>query len=101
VIDNANIFAVIGLVIISIGWLLQIIYSWDGKRKIRKRTLIFYNIGVAVLIIHSVFVLKVIDSIAILNIITIVLVSILLIRISKSDVKEEKNIRTARRKKKI
>lgn len=98
VINSANIGAGIGLILISIGWLLQIMHSWNGRREIRKRTLIFYNLGVAVLIINSVFVVKALDSIAVLNFVTLVLASILLMRVSKSEVKE--NSRTARRKKK-
>lgn len=98
VINSANIGAGIGLILISIGWLLQIIHSWKGRREIRKRTLIFYNLGVAVLIINSVFVVGTIDSIAVLNIVILVLTSILLIKISKSEVKE--GSRAARRKKK-
>lgn len=87
VINTANIGSGIGLVLIAIAWLLQIISSWKGKRDIRKRTLIFYNLGVAVLVINSVFIIGTIDSITVLNFVTLVLASILLIKISKTDVK--------------
>ena len=100
VINSANIGAGIGLILIIIGWIMQIIYSWNGKRELRKRTLTFYNLGVAVLIINSVFIVGTIDSIVVLNFVTLVLASILLMRVSKSEVKEGKNLHVARRKKK-
>jgi hypothetical protein len=99
VINSANIGAGIGLILICIGWLLQIIHSWNGRREIRKRTLIFYNLGVAVLIINSVLVVKTMDSIVVLNFLSLVLGSILLMRVSRNEIKEEKN-KAARRKKK-
>ena len=100
VINSVNIGTAIGLILISIGWILQIVYSWGGRREIRKRTLIFYSLGVAVLVINSIFIAEVIDSIAVLNFVSLVLVSILLMRISKNDITQNNQARVARRKKK-
>lgn len=99
VLNSANVGPAIGIILICIGWLLQIIHSWNGRREIRKRTLIFYNLGVAVLIINSALVIRTIDSTTILNFVSLVLASILLMRVSRNEVKEGNN-RVARRKKK-
>lgn len=45
--------ATIGLSFIIIAWILQLICSWKGERKIKKRFLIFYNLGIAWLVIDS------------------------------------------------
>lgn len=97
VINSADIGSAIGLTLIIIGWLLQVMHSWKGRRELRKRTLIFYNLGVAVLIINSIFVVGVFDSIAYLNVIALVITSILLIKISNTEVKGSD--RAVRRKK--
>jgi len=89
----------IGLILISIGWLLQIIHSWSGRREIRKRTLICYGLGVAILIINGAFSGS-IDAVFYLNIVTLVLACVLLMRVSKSEVAQDKTKRNSRRKKK-
>jgi len=99
VINDPIIGESIGLIIISIGWLLQIIHSWNGRREIRKRTLICYGLGVAVLIINGAFGGG-INAVFVLNIVTLILACILLMRISKSEVNEAKSQRSARRKRK-
>ncbi len=98
VINSANIGSAIGLALIIIGWLLQLMHSWKGRRELRKMTLIFYNLGVAVIIINSIFVVGIFDAVAYLNVIALVITSILLIRISNTEVKGSD--RAARRKKK-
>jgi hypothetical protein len=90
VMDTTIVGSAFGLTLIAIGWLLQIISSWKGDRKLRKRTLIFYCLGVAVLIINSVFVIKTFDIIAALNIVTLVLALILLIDISRTGKRKDK-----------
>ena len=96
---SATVGMSIGLILIIIAWILQLIYSWNGKREIRKRTLIFYNLGVAIIVLNSFFFLKVIDMIAVLNLIALIMGSLLLIKIGKSELKEEKTKRTIKRKK--
>jgi hypothetical protein len=98
VMDTIIVGSAFGLVLICIGWLLQIISSWKGDRKLRKRTLIFYCLGVAVLIINSVFVAKTFDIIALLNIVTLILALILLTDISRKGKKNERTIVTKKRK---
>jgi len=40
----------IGLTIVSLGWLIQAIYSWKGRKDVQDWFLVLYLIGVAVLI---------------------------------------------------
>jgi hypothetical protein len=98
VMDSTIVGSAFGLVLICIGWLLQIISSWKGDRKLRKRTLIFYCLGVAVLIINSVFVIKTFDIIALLNIVTLILALILLTDISKRGKGNDKQARKKKRR---
>jgi uncharacterized membrane protein YfcA len=100
VINDPVIGASIGLILISIGWILQIVCSWNGKKELRKRTLIFYGLGVAILIINGIFIGGTIDAIVVLNIVTLVLACILLIRISSSEGKEGRNMGNSRNRKK-
>jgi hypothetical protein len=90
---SSDVGIAVGLIVICIGWLLQIIHSWNGRREIRKRTLIFYNLGVAILIINYVFVIKTTDAFitAFFCFIVLILSSLLLMRVSKSEVIENNN----------
>lgn len=44
---------IVGLGIIIIGLILQLGYSWNGKREIRKRFLILFALGTAWLVVDS------------------------------------------------
>ncbi len=89
--------AIIGLLLIAIGWLLQLISSWNGERRIKKRFIMFNNLGVAWLVVDS-FV-KGLVSVAIFNLIVLVIASILLIRMGKSDVTKNIPKRKVKRRK--
>lgn len=45
--------AQIGLIIIAIAWLIQLYFSFKGKREIRKEFIIAYMIGVLCLVIED------------------------------------------------
>jgi len=92
--DSTLVGPIIGLVLIAIGWLLQLASSWSGKRELRKRFIIFYIIGVAVLIIDSF--MKGDNISAFFNLVTLILAGIVLAKIGKSD-----EFRTRKTKKKI
>ena len=71
--------ALIGLSIIIIAWLIQLAYSWKGNREIKKRVLIVYAIGVALLVIDGY--MTNVPDVAIFNLVSLILVMTLLIRI--------------------
>jgi heme A synthase len=45
--------AVLGLSVLTLGWIIQLIYSWSGRTEIKKRFLILYGLGTALLVIDS------------------------------------------------
>jgi len=86
--------AMIGLGVIAIAWILQLVYSWKGKKDIQSKFLIVYAIGTALLIIDCY--LNDFRWTGIFNTIVLMLSLILLIRIgSKND---EKNRKKSRRR---
>jgi len=44
---------VIGLVLIIIGWLVQVSASWKGSPKIKREFVLVYAVGVLVLVVDS------------------------------------------------
>lgn len=87
--------AMIGLGVISIAWILQLVYSWRGKKDIQTKFLIIYAIGTSLLIIDCY--LNDLRWTGIFNTIVLMLSLILLIRISSK--KDEKIVkRIARRR---
>lgn len=77
--------ALVGFGLIIIGTILQVIFSWNGRREIRKRSLIFINLGLAWLFVDS-LVIKGSKINAIIFIIMLALGSILLSTISKTEI---------------
>ena len=45
--------SVIGLAIITLAWLVQLFYSWNGDREIRKWFIGVYSTGVALLVLDG------------------------------------------------
>lgn len=43
--------AIFGLGVIIISWLLQLIYSWKGRKDIQNKFLVIYSLGTALLVI--------------------------------------------------
>jgi hypothetical protein len=74
--------AIIGLSVIIIAWILQLIYSWNGKREIKKRFLVMYSLGVCLLIIDSY--INDATLTGIFNLASLVVALLVLIRISAS-----------------
>jgi hypothetical protein len=72
--------AVFGLSVLTLGWIIQLIYSWSGRTEIKKRFLILYGLGVALLVIDS-YIVGTMYTMTV-NFITLVVVMLLLIRIS-------------------
>lgn len=89
--------ATIGLSLIIIAWILQLIYSWDGNREIKKRCLIFYSLGTAWLVVDSF--INNMNAVAIFNLIILVIVCFLLIKIGAERKIEKSSRRTVRKKK--
>ncbi|MEM0465925.1 MAG: hypothetical protein QXW97_04475 [Candidatus Pacearchaeota archaeon] len=71
--------SMIGLIIIIISWILQLIYSKKGE--IRKRFIIFYGLGTAVLVIFNMINNDKVTGI--LNLFILGLVCAVLIKVSK------------------
>lgn len=72
--------ALIGLSVIIIAWIIQLAYSWKGNREMKKRFLIIYAIGIALLVIDGY--INDTKDVAIFNLISLILVMALLIRLS-------------------
>lgn len=89
--------AVVGLILIAIGWLLQLISSWDGSKRLKKRFVIVQNLGFAWLVVDSI--VKGNASLAIFNAVVLVIASILLVRLGKNDAANNRTAaRTTKRK---
>jgi hypothetical protein len=71
--------ALIGLVILVIGWIVQLVYSWKGKKEIQPWFIILYGWGVILLVIDG-FVNKLTD-LAILNLVSLIVSGLVLVRI--------------------
>lgn len=83
--------AIIGLGVIGLAWILQLVYSWRGKKEIQNKFLIIYSIGTALLIIDCY--LNDLRWTGIFNTIVLMLSLIILIRVSsKNDEKVVKKI---------
>jgi len=72
--------AVMGLTVLTLGWIIQLIYSWSGKTEIKKRFLILYGLGTALLVIDS-YVNQMMYTMTV-NFICLVAVMLVLIKIS-------------------
>jgi hypothetical protein len=72
--------AVLGLSVLTLGWIIQLIYSWNGKTEIKKRFLILYGLGVALLVIDS-YINELMYTMTV-DFICLVVVMLVLIRIS-------------------
>jgi len=86
--------AMIGLGVIAIAWILQLVYSWRGKKDIQTKFLIIYAIGTALLIIDCY--LNDFRWTGIFNTIVLMLSLILLIKISYK--KDERSRKSSRRR---
>ncbi|MCK9292616.1 MAG: hypothetical protein WCY27_00450 [archaeon] len=74
-------WALIGLSVVSIAWIIQLISTWNGEREIKKWFVFLYMIGVVSLIIDGI--LAGLNNIAFLNIITLLLSIAVFIRLIK------------------
>lgn len=72
--------AIIGLGVISLAWIMQLVYSWKGRHDIQSKFLIVYSIGTALLIIDCY--LNDLRWTGIFNTIVLMISLILLIKIS-------------------
>lgn len=73
-------FSIIGLIIIIIAWALQLLYIWQGGRKINKLLLVGYILGL-ILLIYDGFKNNIILT-SILNLIILILILLILFKIS-------------------
>lgn len=89
--------ALIGLGVIIIAWIIQLAYSWNGGRGMKKAFLIIYGIGTALLIIDG-WINDTQDT-ALFNLVILVLVMTVLIRLGYKRDESLLNVRPARRKK--
>jgi membrane-bound ClpP family serine protease len=72
--------AIIGLSVIILGWIIQLVYSWKGKKEIQRNFLILYSLGVALLIIDCY--LNDLKWTGIFNTVSLMVALIVLIKIS-------------------
>ena len=72
--------AVLGLSVLTLGWIIQLIYSWNGKTEIKKRFLISYGLGTALLVIDS-YISEMMYTMTV-NFICLVVVMLVLMRVS-------------------
>ena len=89
--------AIIGLSVIIIGWIIQLMNSWNGDREIKKRFLILYGVGAALLIIDAY--INQLTYTAFFNLVVLVLVMATLIRIGS--VRSKSYVSRSAKKKKI
>jgi hypothetical protein len=87
---------IIGIMIIIVAWILQLIHSWNGKTEIKKRFLILYAVGTAVVIILASK--DNIKSVAFFNMIAMILSCLVLIRVS--NLKKQEKAATKKKKRK-
>lgn len=73
--------AEIGLIILCLAWLSQLIYSWKGKKEIQKKFVWMYILGVAFLVADGY--IAGLYSLAILNIVALVIALIVAFRLQK------------------
>ena len=73
--------AEIGLILIIIGLIFQLKFSWKGKKEIKKEFLYFYALGVLLLVIDG-FMNK-LSSLAILNLGSLIVAIIILLRLKR------------------
>lgn len=69
----------IGLIVIALAWIVQLIYSWKGKKEIRKEFILLYMLGVLFLL-AGIYVSS--SSISYYELATFFAAAILLIKIS-------------------
>lgn len=87
--------AVLGLSILTLGWIIQLIYSWNGGTEIKKRFLVLYGLGTALLVIDS-YVTGMMYTMTV-NFICLVVVMLVLMRVSP---KKEASVRARAKVKK-
>jgi len=80
--------SLIGLVILTFAWFVQLGFSWEGKKEIHKIFLISYITGVIILVIDGF--INGLNELAILNTACAVLALLVLLRIGKFRVKAAK-----------
>jgi len=74
-------WALIGLSLVAIAWIIQLISTWNGEREIKKWFVFVYMIGVICLIVDGI--LAGINNLAFLNIIALLLSIAVFIRLIK------------------
>jgi len=69
----------LGLLVIAIAWLIQLAYSWKGKREIQPAFIIGYMIGVLLLVIADYIQIKILSYFELL---TLIAAGVVLFRVS-------------------
>jgi hypothetical protein len=93
-VDGSSVGSLLGLLIIALAFVLQLVSSWEGDRTLRKRFLITYAIGVAIMIINGFLTGN--NMIAIFEVIIFILVGIL---VSKEGMHDKDKKKSATKKK--
>ena len=71
--------AIVGLALIVIGWIIQLVYAFKGKKEIQPRFIIAYAVGVLLLVVDG-FICEAI-TIASLNLICLVVAAVVLFKV--------------------
>jgi len=88
--------AVLGLSVITLGWIIQLVYSWSGRPEMKKRFLILQGLGIALLVIDS-YVTGMIYTMTV-DFIYLIIVMIILVRISPKPVRRVKTKSSVKKK---
>jgi hypothetical protein len=83
--DQNVIGTLVGLILIALGWILQLISSWNGNKGIKKRFIMVQNLGIAVIVVDNI--IEGSAAIALFNAFVLIITSILLIRLGINDKK--------------
>jgi len=89
--------ALLGLGLVVIAWIIQLVYSWKGSKEIKNRFLVIYAVGIALLVIDGYR--TGMKSVAIFNLISLVIAMIIFIRVSSKKGSRTTKTSPAKRKK--
>jgi hypothetical protein len=88
---------ILGISVIIVAWILQLASSWNGSKEIKKRFIILYAVGSALLVIDGQWINE--DSaIAFVNVLCMLLACLVLIKISNKEKLSETKIIIKRKK---
>ncbi|MDD5331360.1 MAG: hypothetical protein PHE43_00875 [Candidatus Nanoarchaeia archaeon] len=71
--------SLIGLIVLVLGWIIQLIHSWKNNHEIRQWFLIFYMVGVGLLVIDGFQ--NNLKELAILNLVSLIVAGLILLRL--------------------